>query len=180
MNLLILDEPTNHLDIESREALENARKDFDGTIICVSHDRYFTRQLATRFIDIGENGLDYRGGYDGYCEYKARLKAGKEDLTQYVQIESSQKDEYLERKKSNAERRKQEKHMKEVEREIGKLEHELVDIDDFLGSDEAGVDYVKAAELYDRKIVIEDRLMQLYEEEEAYAAEKEAENAENA
>ena len=146
----------------------------------MSHDRYFTRQLATRFIDIGENGLDYRGGYDGYCEYKARLKAGKEDLTQSVQIESSQKDEYLERKKSNAERRKQEKHMKEVEREIGKLEHELVDIDDFLGSDEAGVDYVKAAELYDRKIVIEDRLMQLYEEEEAYAAEKEAENAENA
>lgn len=70
--------------------------------------------------------------------------------------------------------------MKEVEREIGKLEHELVDIDDFLGSDEAGVDYVRAAELYDRKIVIEDRLMQLYEEEEAYAAEKEAENAENA
>ena len=90
------------------------------------------------------------------------------------------KDEYLERKKSNAERRRQEKHMKEVEREIGKLEHELVDIDDFLGSDEAGVDYVRAAELYDRKIVIEDRLMQLYEEEEAYAAEKEAENAENA
>lgn len=180
MNLLILDEPTNHLDIESREALENALKDFDGTIICVSHDRYFTRQLATRFIDIGENGLDYRGGYDGYCEYKARLKAGKEDLTQYVQIESSQKDEYLERKKSNAERRKQEKHMKEVEREIGKLEHELVDIDDFLGSDEAAADYVRAAELYDRKIVIEDRLMQLYEEEEAYAAEKEAENAENA
>ncbi|MGN1410330.1 MAG: ABC-F family ATP-binding cassette domain-containing protein [Eubacteriales bacterium] len=176
MNLLILDEPTNHLDIESREALENALKSFDGTIICVSHDRYFTRQLATRFIDIGSGGLDYRGNYDQYTEYKAYLKssqsADKNNFDEYTQSEPTQKDEYLERKKSNAERRKLEKHMKEVEREIQKLERELVDVDDFLSSDEAGVDYIRAAELYDRKIVIEDRLMQLYEEEENFSADE--------
>ncbi len=171
MNLLILDEPTNHLDIESREALENALKGFDGTIICVSHDRYFTRQLATRFIDIGENGLDFRGSYDAYCEHKEKLRESKVEVAAANETISAQKEEYLERKKSGAERRKQEKHLKEIAREISKLEHELIDVDDFLGSDEAALDYIKAAELYDRKIVIEDRLMQLYEEEEELKAE---------
>lgn len=169
MNLLILDEPTNHLDIESREALENALRSFDGTIICVSHDRYFTRQLATRFIDIGEGGLDYRGNYDQFTEYKASLTADKGDGNEKISAEASAgKEEYLERKKSNAEKRKLEKRKKEVEREISKLEREIIEIDDFLSSDEAAVDYVRAAELYDRKITVEDRLMQLYEEEESF------------
>ncbi len=171
MNLLILDEPTNHLDIESREALENALREFDGTIICVSHDRYFTRRLATRFVDIGAGGLDFRGTYDDYESYKAAKKASDEN-SQTKSAESAQKEEYLERKKANAEKRRAEKHKADVAKEIKKLEAELVDLDDYLTSDEASADYVTAAEKYDRKIIVEDRLMQLYEEEENFAAEE--------
>ena len=164
MNLLILDEPTNHLDIESREALENALKNFDGTIITVSHDRYFSRQLATRFIDLGDGGREFNGTYDEYMAWReARTVEGyfKEEKP----AEQSGKDEYLERKKSNAERRKAEKRKAEVAREIAKLERELVEIDELLFG-EAATDYIRAAELMDRKITVEDRLMSLYEEEE--------------
>ncbi len=165
MNLLILDEPTNHLDIESREALENALLSFDGTIIAVSHDRYFTKRLATRFVDLGENGRDFRGTYDEYLLYKQNRAAEVENFAKYVPEESTQKEEYIERKKKGAEIRRIEKRKAEVAREIKKLEQQLIDIDDELFGDAAS-DYVRAAELTDLKTTTEDRLMQLYAEEE--------------
>ncbi len=165
MNLLILDEPTNHLDIESREALENALLSFDGTIIAVSHDRYFTKRLATRFVDLGENGRDFRGNYDEYLLYKQNRAAEVETFAKYEPTESTQKEEYIERKKKGAEIRRLEKRKAEVAREIKKLEQQLIDIDDELFGDAAS-DYVRAAELTDLKTTTEDRLMQLYAEEE--------------
>ena len=166
MNLLILDEPTNHLDIESREALENALLSFDGTIIAVSHDRYFVNRLATRFIDLGDNGRDFSGTYDEYTAFKE--SHGKAPIGEAEQKEeSTAKDDYLERKRANADRRKFEKHKADVAREIEKLEREIADIDDELFG-EAATDYMRAAELSDRKTVAEDRLMQLYEEEETF------------
>ncbi|MBE6626505.1 MAG: ATP-binding cassette domain-containing protein [Ruminococcaceae bacterium] len=164
MNLLILDEPTNHLDIESREALENALREFDGTIITVSHDRYFSRQLATRFIDLGDGGREFNGTYDEYMAWRA-ARGAEGYFKDEKPARESGKEEYLERKKSNADRRKAEKRKAEVAREIAKLERELVEIDDLLFG-EAATDYIRAAELTDRKIVVEDRLMALYEEEE--------------
>jgi len=165
MNLLILDEPTNHLDIESREALENALLSFDGTIIAVSHDRYFTKRLATRFVDLGENGRDFRGTYDEYLLYKQNRAAEVETFAKYEPAESTQKEEYIERKKKGAEIRRIEKRKAEVAREIKKLEQQLIDIDDELFGDAAS-DYIRAAELTDLKTTTEDRLMQLYAEEE--------------
>lgn len=165
MNLLILDEPTNHLDIESREALENALLAFDGTIIAVSHDRYFTKRLATRFIDLGENGRDYIGTYDEYLQYRQNRTAEVETFQKYESTESSQKEEYIERKKKGAEIRRIEKRKAEVAREIQKLEQRLIDIDDELFGDAAS-DYIRAAELTDEKTTTEDRLLQLYAEEE--------------
>ena len=171
MNLLILDEPTNHLDIESREALENALKSFDGTIFTVSHDRYFMQQLATRFVDLGENGRDFLGTYDEYMRWRENRAAEQENtLANFAPAETTQKEEYLERKKSNAEKRRIEKRKAEIAREIKKLEKELVDIDDLLFG-EAATDYVRAAELTDRKTTVEDLLMQLYEEDEELAEE---------
>jgi len=171
MNLLILDEPTNHLDIDSREALETALSAFDGTIIAVSHDRYFTRKLATQFIDLGNGGTLYRGTYD---EYMAHLGAGKPDKGSYWEIreESEKKDEYLKRKQDNAKRRQNEKRKVQVEREIKKLEAELIAIEEELFGDAAS-DYIRAAELSDQKITVEDRLMQLYEEEEELNSDEE-------
>ncbi|MGN1346553.1 MAG: ABC-F family ATP-binding cassette domain-containing protein [Eubacteriales bacterium] len=165
MNLLILDEPTNHLDIESREALENALLSFDGTIIAVSHDRYFTKRLATRFIDLGEGGRDFLGTYDEYLHYRETHASADNSEIKSAAAESTQKDEYLERKKKGAEIRRIEKRKAEVARDIKKLEQQLVDIEDELfGS--AASDYLRAAELTDLKTVTEDRLMQLYAEEE--------------
>ena len=173
MNLLILDEPTNHLDIESREALERALTEFDGTIIAVSHDRYFTRRLATRFVDLGDGGRDFRGGYDDYMHWQeARLAEGAKvtddltaDRTAAKYGEPAKKEEYEEKKRSGAEKRKLEKRRAELEREIAKTEKQIAGIDDLLFG-EAATDYVRAAELTDEKTVAEDRLLQLYEEYE--------------
>ncbi len=163
MNLLILDEPTNHLDISSREALENALLSFPGTVIAVSHDRYFVRRLATRFITLSENGCSsYFGDYDSY---KASLKAPVTAAEAKQTESSSGKDEYLRRKAESARIRKAEKRLEAIAKECDKLELLIVNIDDEL-SGPAGSDYKRAAELSDEKIVAEDRLMQLYEEEE--------------
>ena len=168
MNLLILDEPTNHLDIASREALENALEAFEGTLIAVSHDRYFTRRLATRFVTLSEEKCTlYTGGYDSYRE---SLKTGGTltDETAKAEDESapvSSKDEYLRRKAEAARIRKAERRLEAIAKECDELEAQLVDIDDELFG-EAAYDYKRAAELSDLKITVEDRLMSLYEEDE--------------
>lgn len=174
MNLLILDEPTNHLDIQSREALENALEGFDGTIIAVSHDRYFIKKLATRVIEITDGQINnYIGGYEDYNEAREKAKEAKSqkgDGAQGSPQQSAQptgKELYLQRKKENAEARQAEKHKKQVKAEIHALEEELTCVSDELyGS--ASTDYVRAAELEIRKNEIEERLMELYEEEESF------------
>ena len=163
-NVLILDEPTNHLDIASREALEDAINAFDGTVIAVSHDRYFMKRLATRIIQLGEKPLDFRGTYDEYVLKKESSQAD-EAAQEKPAPEPTGKEIYLARKEAEAKRRKAEARYKKVLQEIEKLEAELVDINDRLFG-EAATDYMLAAELDDRRITVEDRLMQLYEEEE--------------
>lgn len=170
MNVLILDEPTNHLDIGSREALEDALTQFEGTILAVSHDRYFTRKLATRFIDLAAGpgqSRDFHGTYDEYIAQggkpgeesdAARAEKADEALTQ--------KEEYLRRKQETAKLRQAERRAETIKKEIARLETEICDIDDALFG-EAATDYHKAAALSDRKTTAEDRLMQLYEEEES-------------
>ena len=74
-NFLIFDEPTNHLDMDSREVLEKALKDFSGTLLFVSHDRYFINRLATRVLELGEGGVtEYQGNYDDYVEKSANWR----------------------------------------------------------------------------------------------------------
>lgn len=169
MNLLILDEPTNHLDIGSREALENALSAFEGTVVAVSHDRYFVRKLATRFIALSDKGCSsYFGDYDSY---KSSMSAGISPSVPSAEEKTdvSGKDDYLRRKAESARIRKAERRLEAIAKECDKLELRLVDIDDEL-SGPAGSDYKRAAELSDEKIITEDRLMQLYEEEEELRA----------
>jgi len=169
MNLLILDEPTNHLDIGSREALENALSSFEGTVIAVSHDRYFVRKLATRFITLSDKGCtSYFGDYDSY-KASANRNNVSETVVAEEKPESTGKDDYLRRKAESARIRKAERRLEAIAKECDKLELRLVDIDDEL-SGPAGSDYKRAAELSDEKITVEDRLMQLYEEEEELRA----------
>ena len=172
MNLLVLDEPTNHLDVASREALEDALVGYDGTLIAVSHDRYFIDKLATRIITLSGDGVgDFRGTWTEYDlkrrEAAARDGGGEKTAEPVTQTAASAKAAYLESKRSAADERKRKKRAEAVRREIAALEAELVEVTDELFGD-AAYDYHRAAELEDRRTVIEDRLMTLYEEEEAF------------
>lgn len=174
MNLLILDEPTNHLDIQSREALENALEGFDGTIIAVSHDRYFIKKLSTRVIEISKGGItNYIGGYEDYAQAREEAKLSA-DSDKKASSESNRnnkelsgKDLYLQRKKESADARQAEKRKKKVLSEIEALEIELEEVSEELYGP-AATDYMKAAELEERKTLIEEKLMLLYEEEESF------------
>lgn len=164
MNLLILDEPTNHLDINSREALETALMNFDGTIIAVSHDRYFINKLSTRILDF--NALeqyklyDHKGPYQEYIEYKNNYLI-KADMTEQ-QVESKSKQEYLNNKKMLSEQRKLENKIKRTQTEITELESKLLSIEnEIIG--EADTDYERLSELSVEKEIVETRLFELYE-----------------
>ena len=124
-NFLILDEPTNHLDIDSKEVLENALIDFDGTLLFVSHDRYFINRVATHVLELSENGSTlYLGDYDYYVEKKAEVEMAQaeEDLTSNQAKEASPVNDYQAQKESQKEARKLMRQIENLEAEIEELE----------------------------------------------------------
>lgn len=124
-NFLILDEPTNHLDIDSKEVLENALIDFDGTLLFVSHDRYFINRVATHVLELSENGSTlYLGDYDYYVEKKAEIEVSQiEDASTSNQAkEASPANDYQAQKESQKEARKLMRQIENLEAEIEELE----------------------------------------------------------
>ena len=124
-NFLILDEPTNHLDIDSKEVLENALIDFDGTLLFVSHDRYFINRVATHVLELSENGSTlYLGDYDYYVEKKAEVEVSQaEELsTSNQEKEASPVNDYQAQKESQKEARKLMRQIENLEAEIETLE----------------------------------------------------------
>ena len=170
MNLLILDEPTNHLDIDSREALESALRGFDGTIITVSHDRYFIDKLATRILDLTPSGLvdmkvTHEGhGYEELC--RERERRGMEGTSSADGSEaqtSTQKEQYLKNKQAAAEERRAKARLERLRKEAEKLEEELLAVEEEMNGD-AATDYLRLSELDTRKNALEERLLEIYEE----------------
>ena len=124
-NFLILDEPTNHLDIDSKEVLENALIDFDGTLLFVSHDRYFINRVATHVLELSENGSTlYLGDYDYYVDKKAEMEVSltEEALTSNQVKEPSPVNDYQAQKESQKEVRKLMRQIESLEAEIEELE----------------------------------------------------------
>ena len=124
-NFLILDEPTNHLDIDSKEVLENALIDFDGTLLFVSHDRYFINRIATHVLELSENGSTlYLGDYDYYVEKKVEVEASQteEASTSNQAKETSPANDYQAQKESQKEARKLMRQIESLEAEIEELE----------------------------------------------------------
>lgn len=124
-NFLILDEPTNHLDIDSKEVLENALIDFDGTLLFVSHDRYFINRVATHVLELSENGSTlYLGDYDYYVDKKAEMEVSQteETSTSNQAKEPSPVNDYQAQKESQKEARKLMRQIESLEAEIEGLE----------------------------------------------------------
>ena len=170
VNLLVMDEPTNHLDIGSCEALENALLAFEGTIVAVSHDRYFINRIATRIIELAperENGMiDYplESYDDAFTEYM-RIRESRNAMIQSNKKTaevSDAKADFEEKKREKAKARSEEKKRERAKIRITQLESELEALDAELFGDAAS-DYVRAAEIEERKAAIEEELLELYE-----------------
>ena len=165
VNLLILDEPTNHLDILSREVLENAIERFDGTIIAVSHDRYFINKIATRLLDFkGGKVVDYIGTYKQYEAYLNNIETSESiSVASQEKVMTSAKAQYLASKQEAQQKRKQENAIKRYMAELESIEKELADIEKEKESD-AAFDHVRLSELYKRSEELEERMLFIYEE----------------
>ena len=169
VNLLVMDEPTNHLDIGSCEALENALLGFEGTIVAVSHDRYFINRIATRIIELAperENGMiDYplESYDDAFTEYM-RIRESRNLMISEAKrpVVSDAKAEYEEKKREKAKARSEEKRKERAEARIKELESELESLEAELFG-EAASNYVRAAEIEERKAAIEEELLECYE-----------------
>lgn len=161
-NVLILDEPTNHLDIDTKEVLEQALCEFDGTIIFVSHDRYLLNKLASRIIEITENSVEsYNGGFDGYLAVKRERNAAEQQAADREKQEKAKR--IAEEKNVKAYRSKEQRaadakkrnRIKELEAEIARLEGEMEVIQQELANPDVCADYQlmqeKCASLEDMK-----------------------------
>ena len=169
-NFLILDEPTNHLDIVSKEILESALNRYTGTVLYVSHDRYFINQTATRILELKNKTLvNYIGNYDYYLEKNEELtriyapeQTSAAPSAQAASV-SSAKDDWTRKKEEQARERKRQNDLKKTEAEIQKLEEEDAQIDTLLEMEENFTDIEKCTQLTTRKAQIADRLEELYE-----------------
>lgn len=158
VNFLIMDEPTNHLDIQSKEALEAALADYDGTMLVVSHDRYFINKLASRILRMdGERVLNYAGNYDYF------LEKFKESKPEAVKSKPAAND-YKEKKRMEAEKRKTVSRYHKVEEWISEKEHAIDALNQTLATPEVATDYVKAGALTAELETLEQELEALLEE----------------
>jgi len=171
-NFLLLDEPTNHLDINSREALEEALSNFDGTMLVVSHDRYFINKLASRILEMGENTfLDFSGNYSDYLEYKSRLNKSPQAKTSESKV-SSAKLEHLQNKEEKSRQRKLERRLSETEKEIEIVEARLQEIASEMELEEIQSNHVVLMQLCEEQDMLRSRLDELYSLWERLSEEK--------
>lgn len=173
-NFLILDEPTNHLDIASKEILEHALNDYTGTLLYVSHDRYFINQTATRILDlVNQKFVNYIGNYDYYLEKKEALTAAytaevnSSDSFSPASAPSENKLSWQEQKEAQAKERKRQNELRKTEERITALEERDSEIDQLMTKEEIFTNSVKCQELAQEKATIAEELETLYEKWEA-------------
>ena len=167
-NFLILDEPTNHLDIDSKEVLENALIDFDGTLLFVSHDRYFINRVATQVLELSEEGSTlYLGDYDYYLEKKAELEALAAAQAEAVPASSTEEvtsNNYHLQKQNQKELRKITRRIEQLEAEMEELDQKIQDITETMHSTNDAADLVQLQSDLDQLTVQQEAVMEEWAE----------------
>lgn len=176
-NFLILDEPTNHLDIASKEILENALRNYSGTVLYVSHDRYFINQTATRILElVSKTFVNYIGNYDYYLEKREELTAAyttsADKNVPSAETVSESKLSWQEQKEEKARERKRQNDLKKTEERITSLEDRDREIDALMSAEEVYTNSVRCQELAVEKADIAAELEHLYEKWEALASQE--------
>ena len=167
-NFLILDEPTNHLDIDSKEVLENALIDFDGTLLFVSHDRYFINRVATQVLELSEEGSTlYLGDYDYYLEKKAELEALAAAQAEAVPVSSNEEvvsNDYHLQKQNQKELRKITRRIEQLEAEMEELDQKIQDITETMHSTNDAADLVQLQSELDQLTAQQEAVMEEWAE----------------
>lgn len=167
-NFLILDEPTNHLDIDSKEVLENALIDFDGTLLFVSHDRYFINRVATQVLELSEEGSTlYLGDYDYYLEKKAELEALATAQAETVPVSSTEEvtsNDYHMQKQNQKELRKITRRIEQLEAEMEELDQKIQAITETMHSTNDAADLVQLQSELDQLTVQQEAVMEEWAE----------------
>ena len=163
-NFLILDEPTNHLDIDSKEVLENALIDFDGTLLFVSHDRYFINRVATQVIELSEEGSTlYLGDYDYYLEKKAELEAlaaAQAEAEPASSTEEVTSNDYYLQKQNQKELRKITRRIEQLEAEMEELDQKIQAITETMHSTNDAEDLVQLQSELDQLTIQQEAVME--------------------
>lgn len=163
-NLLILDEPTNHLDLNSKEILENALIDYPGTLLFVSHDRYFINRVTTTVVELSTEGAqEYLGDYDYYVEKKNEMIERaefeqQEDEVPVQKVVAQEKLNYLEEKERKQLERQRTRKIEELEQNIVGLEEQIATLEEQLCLPEIYADYEKASEITTKKQTLQEQL----------------------
>lgn len=167
-NFLILDEPTNHLDIDSKEVLENALIDFDGTLLFVSHDRYFINRVATQVLELSEEGSTlYLGDYDYYLEKKAELEALAAAQAEAVPVSSTEEvtsNDYHLQKQNQKELRKITRRIEQLEAEMEELDQKIQAITETMHGTNDAADLVQLQSDLDQLTVQQESVMEEWAE----------------
>lgn len=176
-NFLILDEPTNHLDITSKEILEQALNDYEGTVLYVSHDRYFVNQTATRILDLyNKQFYSFAGNYDYYLEKKDVVEQPSGAVqpngqtttagtnTDAAESASDSKLSWQQQKEEQALKRKKENQLRKCEDEIAALEDEIAQLNEQMADPAIATDVAKLQELSKKQTALQETLEQRYEE----------------
>lgn len=171
-NFLILDEPTNHLDIMSKEILESALNRYTGTVLYVSHDRYFINKTASRIMELSANTVtNYIGNYDYYLE-KRDILAPKEVKQVSSEKNTAVKDDWKAQKEEQAKLRKRQNDIAKIEKSIEQLEKDNSELDEQLALPEVYLDVKQLMKLNEKKQEIEKKLEKLYEDWETLSADE--------